>query len=74
MSLRISSDVRSRGDSRTTVLEALEHATEMRTIKERTCGHDQVVKLLDRLAALVSQRKGPPPLLSTECEREEAIA
>ncbi len=61
-------------DSRTTVLEALEHATEMHIIKKRACGHDQVEKLLDRLAALVSQRKRPYPLLNTDSEHEEGVA
>ena len=56
-------------DSRATVLEALEHATEMRILKEHACGHDQVVKLLDRLVALVSQRK--TQRWGTMCERED---
>jgi len=44
-------------DSRETVLEALTHAEEIRLDKSGACGHDQVIRALDQLAALVSRHR-----------------
>jgi hypothetical protein len=68
-----------RSDGRAVVLEALEDATAIRLMKEQACGYDQVVKLQNRLAALVSRRKWQPPCsdlydLSTENGRESGRA
>jgi hypothetical protein len=59
-------------DSREAVLEALAHAEAMRLDKSGAYGHDQVIKSLDRLAALVSHRAQKGERLLQRSESREA--